>query len=28
MAPDSTLNTVFILSQYVWQESANYTLDP
>jgi hypothetical protein len=27
MAPDSTLNTVFILSKYVWQGNANYTID-
>jgi hypothetical protein len=27
MAPDSTLNTVFIPAQYVWQQSANYTLN-
>jgi hypothetical protein len=27
MAPDSTLNTVFILAKYVWQENANYTID-
>ncbi|MGO9083900.1 MAG: IPT/TIG domain-containing protein [Candidatus Sulfotelmatobacter sp.] len=28
MAPDSTLNTVFILLQYVWQlESPNYTIN-
>jgi hypothetical protein len=27
MAPDSNLNTVFIFSQYVWQESSNYTID-
>jgi len=27
MAPDSSLNTVFILAQYVWQENANYTID-
>ncbi len=28
MAPDSSLNTVFILSQYIWQtESPNYTVD-
>ncbi len=27
MAPDSTLNTVFILSQYIWQDNSNYTID-
>jgi hypothetical protein len=27
MAPDSNLNTVFIFSQYAWQESSNYTID-
>jgi hypothetical protein len=27
MAPDSTLNAVFILSKYVWQGNANYTID-
>jgi hypothetical protein len=27
MVPDSTLNTVFILAQYVWQENSNYTID-
>jgi hypothetical protein len=27
MAPDSTLNTAFILSHYVFQENANFTLD-
>jgi hypothetical protein len=27
MAPDSTLNTVFILSKYVWQENSNFTID-
>jgi len=27
MAPDSTLNTVFILSKYVWQGNADYTVD-
>jgi len=27
MAPDSTLNTVFILTQYVWQGNSNYTID-
>ena len=27
MAPDSTLDTVFILAKYVWQENANYTID-
>lgn len=27
MAPDSTLNTVFILAHYVWQENSNYTID-
>jgi hypothetical protein len=26
MAPDSTLNTVFILTKYIWQENANYTI--
>ena len=26
MVPDSTLNTVFIISRYVWQENSNYTL--
>src|SRR6266576_1469617 len=27
MAADSTLNTVFILTQYIWQENSNYTID-
>ncbi len=27
MAPDSTLNTVFILSQYIFQENSNYTIE-
>lgn len=27
MAPDSSLNSVFILSQYIWQENSNYTVD-
>lgn len=27
MAPDSSLNSVFILSQYVWQENSNFTID-
>ena len=27
MAPDSSLNTVFILARYVWQENGNYTID-
>jgi hypothetical protein len=27
MAPDSTLNTVFILDRYVWQENSNFTID-
>ena len=27
MAPDSTLGTVFIFAQYIWQESSNYTID-
>ncbi|MGA9413719.1 MAG: IPT/TIG domain-containing protein [Terriglobales bacterium] len=27
MAPDSTLNTVFILAQYIYQENANFTID-
>ncbi len=27
MAPDSTLNTVFILSKYIWQENSNYTIN-
>jgi hypothetical protein len=27
MAPDSSLNCVFILSKYVWQENSNYTVD-
>jgi hypothetical protein len=27
MVPDSMLNTVFILSQYVWQGNSNYTID-
>ncbi len=27
MAPDSTLNTVFILSQYIFQGNSNYTID-
>jgi hypothetical protein len=27
MAPDSTLNTVFILAHYVWEENSNYTID-
>jgi trimeric autotransporter adhesin len=26
MASDSTLNTVFILAKYIWQENANYTI--
>jgi hypothetical protein len=27
MAPDSSLNSVFILSQYVWQGNSNFTVD-
>lgn len=27
MAPDSTLNTVFVLSHYAWQENSNLTLN-
>jgi hypothetical protein len=27
MAPDSSLNTVFILVQYIWQENSNFTID-
>jgi hypothetical protein len=27
MAPDSSLNSVFILTQYVWQENSNFTVD-
>jgi len=27
MAPDSSLNTVFILTQYIWQGTSNYTVD-
>jgi hypothetical protein len=27
MAPDSALDTVFILSQYIWQGNSNYTID-
>jgi hypothetical protein len=27
MAPDSTLNTVFMLDQYIWQGYSNYTID-
>ena len=27
MVPDSSKNTVFILSKYVWQENRNFTLD-
>ena len=27
MAPDSSLNTVFILAKYIWQENGNYTID-
>jgi hypothetical protein len=27
MAPDSKLNTVFILSRYIWQENSNFTID-
>lgn len=27
MAPDSSLNTVFMLVQYIWQENSNYTVD-
>jgi hypothetical protein len=26
MVPDSTLNTAFFISRYVWQENSNYTL--
>lgn len=26
MAPDSTLNTVFILYKYIWQENSNFTI--
>ena len=27
MAPDSKLNTVFILARYIWQENSNFTID-
>jgi len=27
MAPDSSLNTVFMLAQYIWQQNTNYTID-
>jgi len=27
MAPDSSLNSVFVLTQYIWQENSNYTID-
>jgi hypothetical protein len=27
MAPDSALNTVFILTKYIWQENSNFTID-
>jgi hypothetical protein len=27
MVPDSALNTVFILSRYVWQENSNFTIN-
>ncbi len=27
MAPDSNFDTVFVLSQYVWQEAGDYTID-
>jgi hypothetical protein len=27
MAPDSSLNSVFILTQYIWQSNSNYTVD-
>ena len=27
MAPDSSLNSVFILAQYIWQENSNFTID-
>ena len=27
MAPDSSLNSVFILARYVWQGNSNYTID-
>lgn len=27
MAPDSSLNSVFVLAQYVWQENSNYTVE-
>ena len=27
MAPDSTLNAVFILSRYVWQGNGDYTIN-
>jgi hypothetical protein len=27
MAPDSSLNTVFILNRYIWQENSNFTVN-
>jgi hypothetical protein len=27
MTPDSSLDTVFVLTQYIWQENSNYTID-
>jgi hypothetical protein len=27
MAPDSSLDSVFVLTQYTWQENSNYTID-
>ena len=27
MVPDSSLDSVFVLTQYVWQENSNYTID-
>jgi len=27
VAPDSSLNTVFMLVQYIWQENSNYTIE-
>lgn len=27
LAPDSKLNTVFLLSEYIWQGTSNYTID-
>lgn len=27
MTPDSSLDSVFVLTQYIWQENSNYTID-